>query len=120
MAGLTIGIIGLDMNTLFILKRSGSPQQQRDAAIVEPLRRKGHLLLCTLLIGNMLANETVPILLDQLLVEGSGMVAAVLSTALIVLFAEIIPQSVCSRYGLSIAARTGWYVYCYYTVILYL
>jgi metal transporter CNNM len=65
MSGLTIGLMSLDMNNLYILKLSGSPEQRRNAALVEPLRRRGHLLLCTLLIGNMLANETIPIVLDQ-------------------------------------------------------
>ena len=42
------------------------------------------------------------IFLDSVL--GGGLGAVVLSTTLIVIFGEIIPQAVCARYGLSIGA----------------
>ena len=121
-SGLTIGYMSLDMNTLKILIASGTEKQRKYAAQVEPIRKKGHLLLCTLLICNMLANETVPILLDDLLLgygggegeEGEGsknsVLAVILSTILIVLFAEIIPQAVCSRYALALGAKCAFLV----------
>ncbi|KAI3647376.1 hypothetical protein MP228_007597 [Amoeboaphelidium protococcarum] len=108
-SGLTLGYMSLDENSLRIIRRSGTEQQKRCAALVEPLRKKGHLLLCTLLIANMLANETLPILFDDL-IAGGGLYAVIISTALIVLFAEIIPQAVCSRHGLVIGARMAWLV----------
>ena len=93
MSGLTIGLISLDSNHLRILARSGATEQQRRyARTVEPLRRQGHLLLCTLLIVNMLANETVPLILNDMLPD--GWMAVLLATALIVLFGEIIPQGI--------------------------
>jgi hypothetical protein len=52
----------------------------------------------TLLLANMIVNESLPVISDQVL--GGGVQAVVVSTVLIVIFAEIIPQSVCSRYGL--------------------
>ena len=107
MAGLTIGIMALDTNYLHILKVSGSPLEKHYAAIVEPMRKKGHMLLSTLLIANMLANESLPIILDEMFSDG-GYLAVITSTALIVLFAEIIPQAVCSKYGLVIAAHSAW------------
>ncbi|KAI3636180.1 hypothetical protein MIR68_005532 [Amoeboaphelidium protococcarum] len=108
-SGLTLGYMSLDENSLRIIRRSGSEEQKQYAALVEPLRKKGHLLLCTLLIANMLANETLPILFDDL-IAGGGLYAVIISTALIVLFAEIIPQAVCSRHGLVIGARMAWLV----------
>lgn len=108
MSGLTIGLISLDLNNLAILKSSGTPTQRKYAAIVEPIRKNGHLLLCTLLILNMLATETLPIVLDDIL--GGGIAAIVVATALIVLFGEIIPQAICSKHALAIGAHSAWLV----------
>ena len=41
----------------------------------------------------------------------SGLVGFFASTILIVIFGEIVPQSICSRYGLCIGAYTIWLVY---------
>ncbi|KAF9582052.1 hypothetical protein BGW38_000722 [Lunasporangiospora selenospora] len=56
----------------------------------------------TLLLGNVIVNETLPVVLDSEL--GGGVVAILISTFLIVVFGEIIPQAVCARYGLGIGA----------------
>jgi metal transporter CNNM len=53
--------------------------------------------------SNVIVNETLPIVFDSVL--GGGWPAIVLSTALIVIFGEIIPQAACVRYGLPIGAR---------------
>ena len=66
------------------------------------LGRGKHWVLVTLLLGNVITNETLPIVLDRSL--GGGWPAVLGSTALIVIFGEIIPQSVCVRYGLPIGA----------------
>ncbi len=108
MSGLTIGLMSLDTNNLAILKRCGTPQQQKYAAAIEPLRKRTHLLLCTLLIGNMLATETLPIILDDLF--GGGWKAIVVSTVLVVVFGEIIPQAICSVHALKIGYYTSWLV----------
>lgn len=50
----------------------------------------------------MITNETLPIVLDRTL--GGGWPAVLGSTALIVVFGEIVPQSICVRYGLPIGA----------------
>ncbi|EGB09117.1 hypothetical protein AURANDRAFT_16761, partial [Aureococcus anophagefferens] len=75
----------------------------RDAATIQPLRKTGNLLLCTLLLGNTLVNAMIAILLSDMT---SGVVGGLVTTALIVVFGEIIPQSVCSRYALRIGARS--------------
>lgn len=41
----------------------------------------------------------------------SGLVGLIVSTAIITLFGEIIPQAVCSRYALVVGAHTTWFVY---------
>ncbi|OLY82174.1 DUF21 domain-containing protein [Smittium mucronatum] len=102
LAGLTIGLISLDMTNLEILAVSGTDRQKYYAKKIIPLRRNGHLLLVTLLLGNTIVNESLPILFDSVL--GGGVRAIVVSTVLIVIFGEIIPQSLCARYGLEIGA----------------
>jgi metal transporter CNNM len=60
-------------------------------------------VLVVLLLGNVIVNESLPIFLDSAI--GGGVAAIVISTTMIVIFGEIIPQAVSVRYGLSIGAR---------------
>lgn len=101
-AGLTIGYMSLDSTQLAVLAKSGTPAQQRLAQKIAPLRAKGHMLLITLLIANMIANETLPIVTEKAL--GGGIQAIIISTILVIVFSEIIPQTVCARYALRIGA----------------
>ncbi|KAI9486597.1 MAG: hypothetical protein EXX96DRAFT_549665 [Benjaminiella poitrasii] len=108
-AGLTIGLMGLDQTNLHVLTESGTPSERKSARKVLALLDKGrHWVLVTLLLSNVIVNETLPIILDGIL--PGGWQAVVLSTALIVIFGEIIPQSICVRYGLAIGAKTAWIV----------
>ena len=101
-AGLTLGLMGLDMVNLQVLMTSGTDQERQDAAKVMRLLERGrHWVLVVLLLGNVIVNETLPIFLSEF---GSGLTAVILSTILIVIFGEIVPQSICARYGLSIGA----------------
>ncbi|XP_047497847.1 uncharacterized protein LOC125044929 [Penaeus chinensis] len=106
-SGLNLGLMALDKTELKIVSNTGSPSERRYARAIEPVRRHGNFLLCTLLLGNVLVNSTLTILLDEL---SSGLVAVIGSTAGIVIFGEIIPQAICSRHGLAIGARTVWLV----------
>ncbi|KAF9110097.1 hypothetical protein BGX27_006777 [Mortierella sp. AM989] len=101
--GLTIGLMGLDETNLHVLMASGSPTEQAHAETVYKLLSRGkHWVLVTLLLGNVIVNETLPVVLDSEL--GGGIIAILISTLLIVVFGEIIPQAVCARYGLAIGA----------------
>ncbi|KAH9449583.1 hypothetical protein MJO28_010708 [Puccinia striiformis f. sp. tritici] len=101
-AGLTIGYMSLDSTQLAVLAKSGTPAQRLLAQKVAPLRAKGHMLLITLLIANMIANETLPIVTEKAL--GGGIQAIIISTVLVIVFSEIIPQTVCATYALKIGA----------------
>ncbi|MCD7451623.1 hypothetical protein HAX54_012885 [Datura stramonium] len=68
-----------------------------------PVVKNQHLLLCTLLICNAAAMEALPIFLDGLVTAWG----AILISVTLILFGEIIPQSLCSRYGLAIGAATA-------------
>ena len=65
----------------------------------------GNFLLCSLLLGNVLVNNSLTIMLDTLS-GGGGLIAVIGSTLGIVVFGEIIPQALCSRHGLAVGAKT--------------
>ncbi|KAI2794339.1 Protein MAM3 [Penicillium oxalicum] len=102
-AGLTIALMGQDEVYLQVIQTSGEGSEKKNAASVLNLLKKGkHWVLVTLLLSNVITNETLPIVLDRTL--GGGWPAVLGSTALIVIFGEIVPQSICVRYGLPIGA----------------
>ncbi|KAI0349379.1 DUF21-domain-containing protein [Trametes cingulata] len=107
-AGLTLGYMSLDETQLNVLSVSGTPKQKLYANKIKPIRKNGHLLLVTLLLANMIVNETLPVISDPIL--GGGVQSVVVSTVLIVIFAEIIPQSLCTRYGLYFGAKMAGFV----------
>ncbi|GAA5935169.1 uncharacterized protein JCM15063_000959 [Sporobolomyces koalae] len=108
-AGLTLGLMGLDLVNLQVLSTSGTEQEQKDAKkVIKLLERGRHWVLVVLLLSNVVVNESLPIFLDSIL--GGGVCAVVVSTTLIVIFGEIAPQSVCARYGLRIGAATAPFV----------
>lgn len=103
-AGLTLGLMGLDETNLQVMVESGSESEKRNATRVLELLNKGkYWVLVTLLLSNVIVNETLPIVLDSII--GGGWLAVLISTALIVIFGEVIPQSICVRYGLAIGAK---------------
>ncbi|WFD00644.1 cell agglutination protein Mam3 [Malassezia yamatoensis] len=109
-AGLTLGLMGLDMVNLQVLLTSGTESERKNAAKVLRLLERGrHWVLVVLLLGNVIVNETLPIFLSEF---GSGVSAVIISTVLIVIFGEIVPQSICARYGLSIGAMCAPLVRC--------
>ncbi|KIO33613.1 hypothetical protein M407DRAFT_65336 [Tulasnella calospora MUT 4182] len=105
-AGLTIGLMGLDPLHLQVLANAADdPKERANAKVVLKLMRKGkHWVLVTLLLCNVVVNESLPIFLDSAI--GGGIAAILISTATIVVFG-IIPQAVCARYGLAIGAKSA-------------
>ncbi|KAI0168984.1 DUF21-domain-containing protein [Hypoxylon sp. FL1284] len=100
-AGLTIALMGQDEIYLQVISLDSEEPQRKNAKRVFDLLKKGkHWVLVTLLLSNVIVNETLPVVLDRCF--GGGVAAVVGSTVLIVIFGEILPQSVCVRYGLQI------------------
>ncbi|KAK9271315.1 hypothetical protein L1049_026905 [Liquidambar formosana] len=107
MAGLTLGLMSLGLVDLEVLINAGRPQDRHHAKKIFPVVKNQHLLLCTLLIGNALAMESLPLFLDRLV---PPLAAIVISVTLILMFGEILPQAVCTHYGMAVGAALAPFV----------
>ncbi|CAL9092817.1 unnamed protein product [Musa acuminata var. zebrina] len=107
MSGLTLGLMSLGLVELEILQRSGTPAEKKQAATILPVVQKQHQLLVTLLLCNAAAMEALPLYLDKIF---NPFVAIVLSVTFVLFFGEVIPQAICTRYGLAVGASLVWLV----------
>ena len=98
-SGLTIGLMGYSVDEVERLAAVGDANAQK----ILPLVRNGNLLLTTLLLGNTAVNATLSIFLGSLV--GEGVLAGVIATVLILLFGEIIPAALLTRYALEVGGR---------------
>lgn len=81
-AGLTIALMGQDEVYLQVIEDSGEGREKKSAGKVLRLLKRGkHWVLVTLLLSNVITNETLPIVLDRSL--GGGWPAVLGSTVLI-------------------------------------
>lgn len=81
-AGLTIALMGQDGVYLEVIATSGEGRERSHADKVRRLLSKGkHWVLVTLLLANVIVNETLPVVLDRM--GGGGWVAVALSTTAI-------------------------------------
>lgn len=110
--------MGLDVKNLELISKGpfNTPEEEKEAKYalrILPLRKRGNLLLCTILFGNVCVNAAIAILMGDLT---SGIVGLITSTAIITIFGEIIPQSICSRHPLAIGANTVWIMWFFMAV----
>ncbi|KAG4236460.1 hypothetical protein PC116_g15453 [Phytophthora cactorum] len=109
-AGLGLGLMSLDLIGLEIVVAAGEDEHATEkermnsdaAKKVIPLRRNGNLLLTTLLLGNVSVNVLTSIITADLT---SGLFGFIASTILILIFGEIVPQALCSKYALVIGGK---------------
>eukprot|EP00921_Rhytidocystis_pertsovi_P000558 GHVQ01001033.1.p1 GENE.GHVQ01001033.1~~GHVQ01001033.1.p1 ORF type:complete len:670 (-),score=84.04 GHVQ01001033.1:1562-3571(-) len=103
-SGLTLGLLTLDCVQLKLIieqadKNKADEHRARLAKRVMRIRKDGNYLLVTLLMGNVAVNSGFTILMGELV---SALAAFLISTVVITLFGEIVPQAVCARHGLVI------------------
>eukprot|EP00954_Amorphochlora_amoebiformis_P005776 455858-Amorphochlora_amoeboformis.AAC.1 len=115
-SGLNLGLMSLDKIGLEIVLDAGSSSEKKYAKALLPLRKMGNLLLCTLLLGNTAVNAVLAILMSDLT---GGIIGSISTTFGIVIFGEIIPQSLCSRNGLAIGYYTRQVVW-FFMVAMYI
>ena len=96
-SGLNLGLMSLDLTGLEIIAK-GDPLSSEAgyARTIMPVRKYHNWLLCTLLFGNVAVNAALSILLSA---YTDGATGFVLSTAIIVVFGEIIPQAIVRLVG---------------------
>ncbi|KAL1922613.1 uncharacterized protein VTP21DRAFT_10152 [Calcarisporiella thermophila] len=120
-AGLTLALMGIDSTHIQILAQSGELRDRQHAEkILSLLRRGKHWILVTLLLSNVIVNETLPIVLDSIF--SGGWPAVLISTALIVIFGDyamlltltflffLSSPAICVRHGLVIGSFFFWFV----------
>jgi metal transporter CNNM len=96
-SGLNLGLFSLTRLELQVAAQSGDER----AVKILSLRRDANLCLVTILWGNVGVNVLLALLSGSVL---TGIMAFLFSTVAITLFAEILPQSYCSRHALRIAS----------------
>ncbi|XP_066457787.1 metal transporter CNNM1 [Eleutherodactylus coqui] len=106
-SGLRLSLLSLDPVELRVLQNSGSPAEKEHARRVQSVRARGSYLLCTLLLGNALANASLAGWLCSSL-PAEPWLAVLLCTGCVFLCGDVAPYSVCSRHGLAIASRSLW------------
>ncbi len=99
-SGLNLGLMSLDV---YGLKRK-MELGDKDAARVYQIRKKGNLLLCTILLGNIAVNSVIAIMLESI---AGGVIAGIVATAIIFIFGEVLPQSLVSRFALKFGSMTA-------------
>ena len=92
-AGLTMGVVSLDEVDLRVKARCGSDDEKACATRLLPLieHQPHHQLLVTLLLLNALANEALPLFIDELV---PGLYAILISVTVVLFVGEIMPAAV--------------------------
>lgn len=93
-AAFTIGVITIDPFNLAVQVRTAKTEKERiRAAALIPIVEKRHQLMVTLLIINAVANEALPIFVEELV---PGYIAIGLSVLSVLIFADILPTALFS------------------------
>jgi metal transporter CNNM len=103
-SGLTLALFGMRLSMLEAKTKTGDER----AASIYKLRKKGNLLLCTLLLGNAASYTTMGIFLGSIT---TGVVAGFTGTLLIFIFGEILPQAIFPRHALVIGSKLIWFIW---------
>ncbi|HZM64125.1 MAG TPA: CNNM domain-containing protein [Candidatus Saccharimonadales bacterium] len=100
-SGLNVAFMSLNIADLKRKAKLDNTYAQR----LLPLRRNAHLTLAAILLTNVAAASATPLVLDT---SVNGVVAGVLSTLLLVVFAEITPQALFARNALLYCGKLSW------------
>src|SRR5688572_29042745 len=92
-SGLNVAFMSLQIGDLKRKAKLGNGYAKR----LLPLRKNAHLTLAAILLANVAAASATPLVLDT---GVNGIVAGIMSTLLLVTFAEILPQAMFARRAL--------------------
>lgn len=96
-SGLNIALMSLDIQDLKRKAENGNKQAKR----VLPIREKSHLSLAAILFANVAVISANSLVLEH---RYTGLLAGLISTILIVIFGEVIPQAFFVRFSLGFCA----------------
>eukprot|EP01102_Stenamoeba_stenopodia_P003424 TRINITY_DN1341_c0_g1_i2.p1 TRINITY_DN1341_c0_g1~~TRINITY_DN1341_c0_g1_i2.p1 ORF type:complete len:260 (-),score=41.14 TRINITY_DN1341_c0_g1_i2:757-1536(-) len=113
-SAMILGFMSNDLLSLEIILENGSDLSKKFASRVYPLRQRGTWVLCTLSIGSCAVNVLIVLILADLLKIVLGVVV---STFLVVIICELIPQALCHHYALAVAYHTTPILY-FFLVLL--
>ncbi|XP_068608656.1 metal transporter CNNM3-like [Brachionichthys hirsutus] len=101
-----LSLLWLDPVELYVLHSCGSEEEKRAAKRLEPIRRRGNFLTCSLLFLCAVGHSVLGVLLFRVL--GSIVSAAFTGGFLVFFLAELVPHIVCSGYGFQMAPALTW------------
>ncbi|KAL7428246.1 hypothetical protein ACHAXM_001183 [Skeletonema potamos] len=96
-AGLTMGLLSLDPLSLEIKRRTSPSMEERKwSSTLLPLllgHSKRHRLMVSLLLMNAIANEALPLFIDDLLGKYGKYASILVSVTMVLFFGEIVPSA---------------------------
>ncbi|XP_013870550.1 metal transporter CNNM3 [Austrofundulus limnaeus] len=101
-----LSLLWLDPVELYVLHSCGSEEEKRAAKRLEPVRRRGNFLTCSLLFLCAVGHSVLGVLLYRAL--GSIVSGVFISGFLIFFLAELLPHILCSGYGFQMAPALTW------------
>lgn len=103
---INLSLLWLDPVELYVLHSCGSEEEKRAAKRLEPVRRRGNFLTCSLLFLCAFGHTFLGVLLYWAL---GSIVSAVFTSGFLVFFlAELAPHILCSGYGFQLAPGLTW------------
>ncbi|XP_060764683.1 metal transporter CNNM3 isoform X2 [Neoarius graeffei] len=103
---LNLSLLWLDPLELYVLHSCGSEDERRLAKRLEPIRRRGNFLVCSLLFLCALSHSVLGVIFYRAF--GSILPATFTCAVLIFLVAELLPHIVSSGYGFYLAPGLIW------------
>lgn len=100
-SGLNVAFMSLNLADLKRKAKLGNVYAKR----LVPLRKKAHLTLAAILLTNVAAASMTPLVIDSRL---NGVLAVALSTLLLTVFSEIMPQALFARNAITITGRLSF------------
>jgi metal transporter CNNM len=118
-SGNNIGVLAMDMRYLELMTKGPfeSKKEEKEAEYVKallPQKRRGHQILVVVLFMIAIMNASISILMADIEGNISGFF---MSTALIVIIAEIIPQTLVNRYPILISYHSRYIMWFYFIVL---
>ena len=102
-SGLNVAFMSLDLGDLRRKRKLGDKYARK----LLPLRKNAHLTLAAILLANVAAASATPLVIDSQL---NGVLAGVISTLLLVVFSEIMPQALFAQDALLWCGRLSWLI----------